>query len=176
MALWRSYPRSVFILALYNRVPKNIRISKKVATSFFLKRLTTTPLFSAVYIVERLILQTIYVLNKEILQFWGLQKRVKMLLPQTSGLIIQFSSMYSNQSNDDPVWPNFSIAKLASSYLHILPHTRLVAGNNRSKKWRDWLLKNYRSITKLNLKAKTHLMTPKQKLFYCWHLFIKIGY
>ena len=30
------------------------------------------PFFTVVYIVERLILQTIYVLNKEILQFFGL--------------------------------------------------------------------------------------------------------
>ena len=35
-----------------------------------------TPFFSAVYIVERLILQTIYVLNKEILQFLGLKSAV----------------------------------------------------------------------------------------------------
>ena len=29
-----------------------------------------------VYIVERLVLQTIYVLNKKILQFWGLKSAV----------------------------------------------------------------------------------------------------
>ena len=32
-----------------------------------------TPFFTAVYIVERLVLQTIYVLDKEILQFLGLK-------------------------------------------------------------------------------------------------------
>ena len=32
-----------------------------------------TLLFTAVYIVEQLVLQTIYVLNKEILQFLGLK-------------------------------------------------------------------------------------------------------
>ena len=31
-----------------------------------------TPFFTVVYIVERLVLQTIYVLKKEILQFFGL--------------------------------------------------------------------------------------------------------
>ena len=35
-----------------------------------------TPFFTAVYIVERLVLQTIYVLNKEILQFLGLKSAV----------------------------------------------------------------------------------------------------
>ena len=34
------------------------------------------PFFTAVYIVERLVLQTIYVLNKEILQFLGLKSSV----------------------------------------------------------------------------------------------------
>ena len=79
--------RSSFLL-LY-KVPKNIRISKKVVTSFFEKinKYRTrniishglyifTPIFSAVYFVERLILQTIYVLNKEILQFLGLKSAV----------------------------------------------------------------------------------------------------
>ena len=32
-----------------------------------------TPFFTGVYIVERLILETIYVLNKKILPFWGLK-------------------------------------------------------------------------------------------------------
>ena len=32
-----------------------------------------TPFFTAVYIVERLVLQTVYVLNKEILQFLSLK-------------------------------------------------------------------------------------------------------
>ena len=35
-----------------------------------------TPFFNAVYIVERLVLQTIYVLNKEILQILGLKSAV----------------------------------------------------------------------------------------------------
>ena len=35
-----------------------------------------TPFFTAVYIVERLGLQTIYVVNKEILQFLGLKSAV----------------------------------------------------------------------------------------------------
>ena len=35
-----------------------------------------TPFFTAVYIVERLMLQTIYELNKEILQFLGLKSAV----------------------------------------------------------------------------------------------------
>ena len=35
-----------------------------------------TPFFTAVFIVERLVLQTINVLNKEILQFMGLQSAV----------------------------------------------------------------------------------------------------
>ena len=35
-----------------------------------------TPFFTAVYIVERLVFQTIYVLNKEILQFLGLKSAV----------------------------------------------------------------------------------------------------
>ena len=34
-----------------------------------------TPFLTAVYIVERLVLQTIYVLNKEIFQFLGLKIR-----------------------------------------------------------------------------------------------------
>ena len=34
------------------------------------------PIFTAVYIVERLILQTIYVLKKEILRFLGLKSAV----------------------------------------------------------------------------------------------------
>ena len=80
--------RSSFLLlyiVLYNIVPKNIRISKKVVTSFFEKinnyrtrniisrgLYIFTPFFSAVYNQERLILQTIYVLNKENFQFLGL--------------------------------------------------------------------------------------------------------
>ena len=32
-----------------------------------------TPVFTVVYIVERLVIKTIYVLNKEILQFLGLK-------------------------------------------------------------------------------------------------------
>ena len=35
-----------------------------------------TPFFTAVYIVERLVLQTFYVLNTEILQFFGLKSAV----------------------------------------------------------------------------------------------------
>ena len=35
-----------------------------------------TPFFTVVYIVEQLVLQTIYVLNKEILQFLGLKSAV----------------------------------------------------------------------------------------------------
>ena len=35
-----------------------------------------TPFFTGVYIVERLVLQTIYVLNKEIFQFLGLKSSV----------------------------------------------------------------------------------------------------
>ena len=71
LALWRSYPRSVFILVvykvLYNTVPKNIRVSKKVLTSFFEKinnyrtrniisrgLYIFTPLFSAVCITDNL--------------------------------------------------------------------------------------------------------------------------
>ena len=34
------------------------------------------PIFTAVYIVVRLVLQTVYVLNKEILQFLGLKNAV----------------------------------------------------------------------------------------------------
>ena len=35
-----------------------------------------TPFFTAVYIVEQLVLQTIYVINKEIRQFSGLKSKV----------------------------------------------------------------------------------------------------
>ena len=35
-----------------------------------------TPLLSAVYNVERLILQTIYIINKEILQFLGIKSAI----------------------------------------------------------------------------------------------------
>ena len=37
---------------------------------------TFTPYFTAVYIVEPLVIKTIYVLNKEILQFLGLKSAV----------------------------------------------------------------------------------------------------
>jgi hypothetical protein len=35
-----------------------------------------TPFFTEVYIVEQLVLQTIYVLNKEILKFLGLKSAI----------------------------------------------------------------------------------------------------
>ena len=35
-----------------------------------------TPAFTVVYVVEQLVLQTIYVLNKEIIQFFGLISKV----------------------------------------------------------------------------------------------------
>ena len=48
-----------------------------------------TLFFTAVYIVERLVLQTIYVLNKEVLQFLGLKfmvySDVTLMPPSNSG-------------------------------------------------------------------------------------------
>ena len=77
-------PSSVFVLSMafvLNVVPtlsQNVTVSNKYHTCAIITRglYIFTPFFTAVYIVEQLVLQTIYVLNKEILQFLGLKSVV----------------------------------------------------------------------------------------------------
>ena len=77
-------PSSVFVLLMafvLNAVPtlsKNVTVSNKYRTRAIITRglYLFYPIFTAVYIVEQLVLQPIYILNKEILQLLGLKSTV----------------------------------------------------------------------------------------------------
>ena len=57
-------------------IPKKHTQLRELKENEMLELLMNTPFFTAVYIVERLVLQTIYVLNKKILSLLGLKSVV----------------------------------------------------------------------------------------------------
>ena len=66
-----------FPLLSYAQHPQRVQLFSKVEFKFhtYTYSIFFTPFFTAVYIVERLLLKSIYILNKEILQFLGLNPR-----------------------------------------------------------------------------------------------------
>ena len=57
-------------------IPKKHTQLRELKENEMLELLMNTPFFTAVYIVERLVLQTIYVLHKKILSLLGLKSVV----------------------------------------------------------------------------------------------------
>ena len=67
-----------FVLNAVPTLSKNVTVSNKYRTRAIITRglYLFYPIFTAVYIVEQLVLQPIYILNKEILQLLGLKSTV----------------------------------------------------------------------------------------------------